>query len=56
MEVVDKGANAGEVVDVEGGRVCRSSRIDWWMWVGMIFGAEREAPKFGAGGVSPAFE
>ena len=56
MEVADKGANDGEVVGVEGGRVCRSSGIDWWMCVGMIFGAEREAPKFGAGGVSPAFE
>ena len=56
VEVADEGANAGEVVDVEGGRVCRIIRIDRWICVGMIFGAEREAPKFGTGGVSPAFE
>ena len=56
MEVADEGANAGDVVGVEGGRVCRSSGMDWWMCAGMIFGAQREAPKFGAGGVSPAFE
>ena len=56
MEVADKGANAGEVLGVEGGRVRRSSGIDWWMCGGMIFRKEREAPKFGAGGVLPAFE
>ena len=56
MEVADEGANAGEVVGVEGNRGCRSSRMDWWMGDGMIFGAEREAPKFGAGGISPSFE
>ena len=56
MEVAEESANAGEVVGVEGGRVCRSSGIDWWMCVGMIFGAEREAPNFGADGVSSAFE
>ena len=56
MEVSDEGANSGEVVGVKGGRVRRSSRIDRWMCVGMIFGAKREAPKFGAVGVSTAFE
>ena len=56
MEGADEGSNAGEVVGVEAGRVCSSSRIDWWICAGMIFGAEREAPKFGAGGVSPDFE
>ena len=56
MEVADKGANAGEVVGVEGGRFGRSCRIDWWMCVWIISGAEREAPTFSAGGVSSAFE
>ena len=56
VEVADEGANAGEVVGVEGGWIRRSSGIAWWMCVGMIFGAEREAPKFGAGGVLPSFE
>ena len=55
MEVADECDNSGEVVGVEGGRVRRSSGMDWWMCVGMIFGAEREASKFGAGGVFPAF-
>ena len=56
MEVAHEGANAGEVVGVEVSWVCRSSGMDWWMCVGIIFRAEREAPEFGAGGVSPAFE
>ena len=56
MEVADEGANAGEVVGVEGNRIFRSSEIDWWMCVGMVFGAERVVPEFGAGGVLLAFE
>ena len=56
MEVADESVNAGEVVGVKGGRVRRSSGIYWWMCVRMIFREERESPKFGAGGVSPAFE
>ena len=56
MEVTDKGANAGEVVGIEGSRGCRSSGMDLWMSDGMIFGAEREAPKFDAGGLLPSFE
>ena len=44
VEVAYEGANAGEVVGVEGSRVHRSSGMDWWMCVDMIFEAEREAP------------
>ena len=53
MEVADEGANAGEIVGVEGSWGRKSSGMDWWMGDGMIFGSEREAPKFGAGGVLP---
>ena len=56
MEVADEGDNTGEVVVVEGSRGRRSSRMDWWMGDGMIFGEEREAPKFGASDVSPSLE
>ena len=41
---------------VEGRRVRKISRIDWWICIGMVFGVEREAPKFCAGEVLPAFE
>ena len=56
MEVADKVINAGKVVGVEGSRGRRSSGMDWWICDGMIFGEERLAPKFGAGGVSPSFK
>ena len=38
VEVADKGADAGEVVGVEGGRVSRNDV--WWTCVGLIFEAE----------------
>ena len=45
MEVANKGADAGEVVGVEGGQGHRVSRNDvWWRGVGMIFREERETP------------
>ena len=45
VEVGDEGADAGEVVGVEGGQGNRVSRNDvWWRGVGMIFRAERETP------------
>ena len=56
VEVAHKGANDREVMGVEGSRVCRSSGMDWCMGDGMILRAEREAPNFSAGGVSPSFE
>ena len=57
VEVADKGADAGEVVGVEGGCDSRVSDKDvWWTSVGIIFRAEREVPYFGASGVLPAFE
>ena len=42
VEVADEGANAGEVVGVEGGRCRRVSGKDGCTGVGMIFGVERE--------------
>ena len=45
MEVADEGADAGEVVGVEGSRGSRVIGNDvGWMGVEMIFGAERETP------------
>ena len=44
VEVAEEGANAGEVMGVEGGWGRRFSGKDGWMSVGMIFGAERETP------------
>ena len=57
MKVADEGVNAGEVVGVDGSRGRRffGSELGW-MGVGIVFGAQREAPYFGAGGVSPALE
>ena len=54
MEIADGGSNAGEVVGIEGSWGCWSggtARGD-----GVVLGSEREAPKLGAGGVSPSFK
>ena len=45
VEVADKGTGSGEVVGVEGSRgrrVCGNEV--GWMGVGIVFGAQREAP------------
>ena len=45
VEVADEGADAGEVLGVEGSRGCRVYGNEvGWMGVGIFFGAEREAP------------
>ena len=54
MEVADEGSNNGEVVGVEGSWGCRVRGMD--SGDGVVFGSGREAPKLGAGGVSPSFK
>ena len=54
MELADKGTNTGEVVGVEGSWGCQSRGMDRGDRV--VLGSEREAPKLGAGGVSPSFK
>ena len=54
MELADKGPNSGEVLGVEGSWGCRSRGMD--RRDGVVLRSEREAPKLGAGGVSPSFK
>ena len=54
MEIADESSNAGEVVGVEGSRVCRRFGLDRGDVV--VFGSEREAPQLGTGGVYPSFK
>ena len=54
MEIADEGSNAGEVVGVEGSRVCRGDGVE--RGDGFVLGSEREAPQLGTGGVSPSFK
>ena len=44
VDVADEGADAGEVVGVEGGRGRRVIGKYGWTGVGTIFGTERETP------------
>ena len=54
MEVSDEVPNDGEVVGVEGSWGCWSRGMD--IVDGVVLGLEIEAPKLGAGGVSPSFK
>ena len=45
VEVADEGADAGEIAGIEGSRGCRVCGNEvGWMGVGIVFGAQREAP------------
>ena len=52
MEIADEGANAGKVVGIEGGWGSGPLGGNGWM----IFGAEREVPKFGSTFFAPSGE